>query len=162
MCTKPTTTTNNQIETACSSELHNSINLETQAMEEAAAITEQFMGEAQRLVLAEGCEGEEGAHFAKLILDLGQLLETMPKTYEQDGLGDQAIAYLHYFMGGMDWFITERDMEEEQLQAFGLADLGMGCAELGYISIQELIENGVELDLYWTPKTLAEIKKGRV
>ncbi len=134
---------------------------DTQAMEEAAAITAQFMGEAQRLVIAEACEGEEGAYFAQVILDLGQLLETMPKTYEQDGLGDQAIAHLHYFMGGMDWFITERDMDEEQLQAFGLCDLGMGFPEIGYVSIPEITTMGAELDLYWTPKTLAEIKKGR-
>jgi hypothetical protein len=159
MCTKQTTATNNQ--TACGSEAHNSINLETQVMEEAATITAQFLGTAQKIALAEACEGEEGAHFAKLLLDLGHLLETMPKNYEQDGKGDDAIAYLHYFLGGMDWFITERDMEDEQLQAFGYADLGMGCAELGYINIQEITALRAELDLYWTPKTLAEIKKGR-
>ena len=35
--------------------------------------------------------------------------------------------------------------------------LGMG-AELGYISIPELLENGAELDLYYTePKTIGEI-----
>jgi len=58
----------------------------------------------------------------------------------------------------MDWYITEKDMGDEQIQAFGLADLGMGFPELGYISIEELVENGVELDLHWTPKTLAEVK----
>lgn len=44
--------------------------------------------------------------------------------YEQDGKGEEAIVTLHYFRGGMDWFITEKDMEPEQHQAFGLADLG--------------------------------------
>jgi hypothetical protein len=34
----------------------------------------------------------------------------------------------------------------------------MGHPELGYISIEELVANGIELDLYWTPKTLAEVK----
>ncbi|MBL0011067.1 MAG: DUF2958 domain-containing protein [Nitrosomonas sp.] len=81
----------------------------------------------------------------------------MPKTYGQDGMGDKAIAYLHYFSGGSDWYITEKDMEDEQLQAFGLANLGQG-GELGYISIQELIDAGVEIDLYWTPKTIGQIK----
>jgi hypothetical protein len=118
----------------------------------------QFIGVAQRVVLSQACRGEEGAHFAKVIQDLDRLLETMPKIYEQDGKEDEAIAYLHYFMGAMNWYITERDMGDEQLQAFGLADLDMGCAELGYICIQELVESGVELDLYWTPKTLAAIK----
>jgi hypothetical protein len=137
------------------------LGLETQVMEEAAAITAYFLGEAQKIVLSEACEGEEGEYFQKLLLDLGHLLETMPQTCEQDGKGDGAIAYLHYFMGGMDWFITEKDMNEEQLQAFGLCDLGMGFPEIGYVSIPEITSNGAELDLHWTPKTLAEIKKGR-
>ena len=74
----------------------------------------------------------------------------MPKTYEQDGNGGDAIVSLHYFKGGMEWYILERDKSDEQEQAFGLADLGDG-GELGYISIQELIENGAEIDLYFTP-----------
>ena len=80
----------------------------------------------------------------------------MPRGYEQDGKGDSAIAYLHYFTGSCDWYITERDTTDEQHQAFGLADLGYG-PELGYISVQELIENGAELDLYFEPKPLKEI-----
>ena len=44
-----------------------------------------------------------------------------------------------------------------QVQAFGIADLGMG-AGLGYISIPELLENGAELDIYYTtPKTIGEL-----
>ena len=29
---------------------------------------------------------------------------------------------------------------------------------MGYISIDELIKHGAELDLYWNPKTVGEIK----
>ena len=67
------------------------------------------------------------------------------------------MVHLHYFTGSQDWYITERDTSEEQHQAFGLADFGDG-GELGYISIAELIKHGVELDLYWKPRTLAEIR----
>ncbi|CAM3834843.1 hypothetical protein VRRI112168_02265 [Vreelandella rituensis] len=45
------------------------------------------------------------------IQELANTVSSMPVTYEQDGLGDQAIAYLHYFMGGADFFITEKDMK---------------------------------------------------
>jgi hypothetical protein len=76
----------------------------------------------------------------------------MPKTYETDGQGDEAIAHLHYFTSGFDWYITERDMEEEQLQAFGLACVHE--TELGYISIVELLRNGAELDLHFMPKAI--------
>jgi hypothetical protein len=37
----------------------------------------------------------------------------------------------------------------------------MGYPELGYISIAELVANNVELDLYFTPRTLAEVKRER-
>jgi hypothetical protein len=83
----------------------------------------------------------------------------MPKTYEQDGKGENSIVYLHYFLGDFDWYIIERDVELEQLQAFGLADIFY--SELGYINIAEIIQNGGELDLNWKPKTLAEVRKSR-
>ena len=91
---------------------------------------------------------------------LGNLVANkMAKIYEQDGKGDDAIVYLHYFhASGADWYITERDISDEQHQAFGLADLGMGFPELGYISIEELKSVGAELDIHWTPKTLGAVK----
>lgn len=60
-----------------------------------------------------------------------------------------------------NWYITERDMERAQFQAFGLAVLFGDGGELGYINIVELIRNGVELDMYFTPCTLEAIRKER-
>ena len=69
---------------------------------------------------------------------------------------------VHPRKGACDWYITERDSDpdgEGQIQAFGFANLGdRECAELGYISIVELIRNGVEIDLYWQSRTLGEVK----
>ena len=127
----------------------------------------KFVSKNQILALVLGAvDGEESDFFIEKGLEIAKTLKTMPKTYEQDGLGDKSIVHLHYFLGNADWYITEKDMGEcpdskevsEQLQAFGLADLGMGYPELGYISIEELKSVGAELDLYWTPKTLAEVK----
>ena len=119
-----------------------------------------FIGTSQLSVMKEACKGEEGEHFNTLIANLRRTLETMPKTYETDGQGDNAPVTLHYFKGGSDWYITERDMESEQLQAFGFACLNGDTqnAELGYINIQELISYGVELDLYYDTETLGEVK----
>jgi hypothetical protein len=38
---------------------------------------------------------------------------------------------------GATWLLTELDPEDPDI-AFGLCDLGMGCPELGYVSIAEL------------------------
>jgi len=117
-----------------------------------------FVAPFQLSILAGLIDGEEGQYFIDTVVELDYLIQQMPKTYEQDGKGDQAVAYLHYFMGGMDWYITEKDMEDEQLQAFGLANLGHG-AELGYISIEELKANNIEIDLYFTPTFVGNLKK---
>lgn len=120
-----------------------------------------FIGRNQLRAIRDGLRGEEQGFFQEKIASLSDAIRAMPKVYEQDGLGDQAIVHLHYFYGNMDWFITEKDMTLVQHQAFGLADFGDG-GELGYISIKEIIDSGkVELDLYWTPKTLADVKAKR-
>lgn len=127
----------------------------------------KFIGRDQSYAIREASKGEEGKYFKEMIIELEQRIEAMPKSYETDGRGDEAIATLHYFKNGSDWWITEKDAgssdDEEQgvqVQAFGFACLNGDTdnAELGYISIAELIKYGVELDLYWTPKTIGAIK----
>lgn len=116
-----------------------------------------FMGEAQYSILKSAIN-KPNNEFEDVINELYQTITTMPKTYEQDGKGNEAIAYLHYFKGGNDWWITEKDKEAKQLQAFGLASVNGYEPELGYISIEELKSINAELDFYWTPKTIGEIK----
>jgi len=125
---------------------------------EAVRTVKDFVSDSQLEAMGDGVRGEEGEFFKTLFVKLAETITNMPVTYKTDGQGDEAIVHLHYFRGNMDWYITEKDMGDEQIQAFGLADLGMGYPELGYISIEELVANGIELDLYWTPKTLAEVK----
>ena len=122
-----------------------------------AAITlASFMAPSQLGYMGSMCRGEEGEFFKAKMVELAETVTTMPKTYEQDGKGDDAVAYLHYFMGGGDWYITEKDMETDQLQAFGLAMIHE--RELGYISIVELQTMGVMLDLHFDPKRIGDIK----
>ena len=101
------------------------------------------------------------------MVDLEEQIATMPKTYETDGTSGKDLATLHYFMGGSDWWIIEKDagspddeVEGVQAQAFGLACLNgdVQNAEMGYISIAELISHGVELDLYYKPERISGIK----
>lgn len=56
--------------------------------------------------------------------------------------------------GSATWLLTELDPENTDI-AFGLADFGFGCPELGYVSLAELgaVRGGlglpVELDRYF-------------
>jgi hypothetical protein len=116
-----------------------------------------YLSSSQLRTLVQQCDGEEGAFFKQKLLEIRHVIETMPRTYGQDGLGEAAIVHLHYFVGGCDWWITELDVTDGVSQAFGLASMGYE-PELGYISITELIENGAEMDLYWSDQTLGQVQ----
>lgn len=128
-----------------------------------------FISRSQIVALTECVNGPEGESFLEKMTGIANLIEGMPKSYEQDGKGDKAIVSLHYFNSSMDWFITEKDAGDSddevkgvQSQAFGLADLYHDGGELGYICIADLIKDGgAELDLYFPPQSLGEIKKLR-
>lgn len=126
--------------------------------DKALAVLRPFMSASQIGAVKDGMRGEEAQFFFDKAVELSGIVSTMPKTYDQDGKGDDAVAYLHYFRGAGDWYITEKDMDGAGTeQAFGLADLGSG-GELGYISIAELVGAGVELDFHFEPKTIGKIK----
>ena len=135
----------------------------TQDAAKALKVLKPYMSHGQWLTVQKLCRTstEEHEYFWAKVKEYATRIEEMPKTYGQDGLGEGACVYLHYFIGSGDWHITEKDSDpdgEGQIQAFGLANLGYG-AELGYINIVELVKAGAELDLYWNPRTLAEIKQ---
>jgi hypothetical protein len=125
----------------------------------AAKTLQRFISANELEVLGDACRGEEREFFKAKLVELADIVDTMPVVYETDGQGDSATVWLHYFTSDTDFYITERDCEEEQHQAFGLSCIWE--EELGYISIQELIEAGAELDLYWSPKTLSQAKVER-
>jgi hypothetical protein len=110
------------------------------------------------LTLAQSLRGEEGLEIAETVKRVWQTFETMPKTYETEASSDPT-AHLHFFTGSWDWWITEKDTEPEQSQAFGFVKSEL-CpdGEMGYISLPEITEAGAELDLYFTPAPVSKFK----
>lgn len=150
----------------------------------------QFFPKVQLQIIIDACFDHENddwqanqQYYRDLLQGFAEIFQKMPKTYETNpaqfdengneildedaSSGGNAIAYLHYFVGGCDWWITEKDMEEEQLQAFGVVKLGNNRPEFGYINLVELSNNvikhssgmplSVELDFHWQPKRLKDI-----
>lgn len=99
-------------------------------------------------------------YFRELLSNLVDKITSAPVTYQQDGIDDPTV-HFHYFKGGSDWYISELDVDGGVQQAFGYAILNgdLQNAELGYISITELTENGVELDFHFDKTPLSVIKK---
>lgn len=118
---------------------------------------EKFLAPLQYRVIRELMRGEEGEFFRERMRYWAEVARDMPVSYETDEQGDNAVVHLHYFKNGWDWYITERDMEPEQSQMFGLVK-GFEV-ELGYIPLQEVLRTGAELDLHWTPRTVGEVRK---
>lgn len=124
------------------------------------ATLRRYIGPAQMAAMLEGIQGEECDFFIGKLIEIAERIAAMPTTYATDGQGEDAIVHLHYFTGGCDWYITEKDCENVQHQAFGLACIHE--SELGYISIVELLRCGAELDLHFTPRTLAAVRQERM
>ena len=87
--------------------------------------------------------------------------DEIPKLYETDSTPfEKKIIYQKWEIPqiGFYWLIAELDKKENL--AFGYANLhDDNFAEWGYISIDELIENGASPDRSWTPVTFEEAIK---
>jgi hypothetical protein len=92
---------------------------------------------------------------------LDKQLDDIPKLYETDGIPfEKKIIYQKWDLKQVDfyWLISELDKKENL--AFGYANLNNDTfAEWGYISIEELLNNGAELDRAWKPCTFKETQK---
>ena len=157
---------------------------------ELSEVVASFFPKVQLQIIMDACFDHENddwqanqQYYRDLLQGFADIFQAMPKTYEtnpeqfdengneitdkETASGGNAIAYLHYFVGGCDWWNTEKDMEEEQLQAFGVVKIGHYRPELGYINLVELsncvikhssgMPLSVELDFHWQPKKLKEI-----
>lgn len=126
-------------------------------------VVKPFLSGGQLESMRDSTRGDDGQFFKNKFMELAGLIAAMPTTYETNGLGDNAVVQLHYFKNRSDWYVTEKDPDpdgEGQTQAYGYTVLhgDLSYAEFGYVNLVELIRLGVELDLHWQPRTLAEVK----
>jgi hypothetical protein len=92
-------------------------------------------------------------------------LLALPKIYETENTktANKKI-FIHFFMGGCDWYIAEYDKENKLFFGFSILNNDYQNAEWGYISFQELKELKhsfieVDRDLFWGVKTASEVKQ---
>jgi hypothetical protein len=98
-----------------------------------------------------------------------EIRRKLPPLYSQDGKGSKAIAHVKFFTPSSSWTwwategepVLDESGKEVDFRFFGLVDGHE--REFGYFVLSELEEvRGpmglpIERDLYWQPKTLAEI-----
>lgn len=97
-------------------------------------------------------------------------LDRIPRLYgtEETSLKEKLI-YLHFFLGGCDWYVAEYD-GEDLFWGYSILNGDYQNAEWGYISFGELkeikkdgwLEVDCELDEFWQVKRASEIEKIKI
>jgi hypothetical protein len=97
-------------------------------------------------------------------------LATIPRLYETENIPikDKPI-YLHFFIGGCDWYICEFN-GDDTFFGFAILNSDYEMAEWGYVSFSELksikidgwLEVDCELEEFWDVKRAVEIDKIRI
>ena len=122
-------------------------------------ILKDFICPQQIAAIREAMRGPEATFFAARMVELAEQIKNMPKTGEQSG--KQVFAHLHYFIKGIDIYITEKDMgdgsnDTAQYQAFGYQNIGFGF-EAGYVCLPEIFASNTELDLHFKPTPIEDL-----
>jgi len=95
-------------------------------------------------------------------------LAKIPRLYETERVPlKEKLIWLHFFIGGCDWYVAEYDEEENLFWGYAILNNDHDCAEWGYISFQELkgiivawwLEIDCELEEYWKVRKASDIKR---
>ncbi|MBN1427602.1 MAG: DUF2958 domain-containing protein [Anaerolineae bacterium] len=92
------------------------------------------------------------------------LEKQLPPLTSTDGQGDQAIVICKLFTGSWTWYLLEYSPREHLAFGWVIDDTAPHCAELGTFSLDEIDATRgafglpVERDIYFKPRTLAEVK----
>jgi hypothetical protein len=130
--------------------------------EQALSYLRPYLFAGQLAALEQLSRGEEGEYFLKLVVDLAARIRSVPAIDQGPEVTNDSPVVLHYVFQGSDWYVFELQHvpEDDVVLGFGWAILGgdYQMAELGCISVSELLTCGVELDLHFAPKTLGQVR----
>ena len=83
---------------------------------------------------------------------------------QRGGKDNKALLKLFTPDAGATWKLSEvHEQESGDIHFFGMCDLGLGFAELGYVSLMEItgvkgaLGLAVERDLYYSPEPVSEL-----
>ena len=94
-------------------------------------------------------------------------LSNLPAFYSTENIPlKDKIIYMHFFIGGCDWFAAEYSPEEKTFFGFAILNNDYEMAEWGYFSLEELCDLKVafvevDRDLHFTPQRAVEIDEIR-
>ena len=94
-------------------------------------------------------------------------LAKIPAFYSTESVSlKEKIIYMHFFIGGCDWYAAEYDPEDQTFFGFAILNDDLEMAEWGYFSLEDLsclkvsfLE--VDRDLHFASKKAIEIERIR-
>lgn len=99
---------------------------------------------------------ESSNEMIPVLNDLAKQCESAKHRQDVDDT-DDAIAKLHFFYRGSDWYILDWDNRSDEMFGYAILNGDMQSAEYGYLSIDEFSSNNIELDFYWTPIPMRKV-----
>lgn len=116
-----------------------------------------YISNRQKIELVSLMSGDTKFSIEQLMTALEDRIEKMPMMYKED-MDEPLFAYLHYFQDEKHWYILEKDAHGVMADCFGYrVDPEMNIYEFCYVSITELVRNGVKIDLDFTPCRVSEL-----
>lgn len=123
------------------------------------------LGDAQWQSMKEMLEvgGPQAELAASKVFEIQQSIRSLPVGEATGTIRDDALCYLHYQKGDINFYVTEKQFHEgagELVMCMRVVDGGRNV-DFFYARLDAIngFVDGLELDLYWKPMTIAEAKK---
>jgi len=119
----------------------------------------QFMPASQLRFCMDAIKGEEGQYFIDTLTKMAAVWEAAPATYGTNGtLQEDKTAVMHFFGGRIDFYMVEKDAEQEQEQAYGYYMNG-NMSGFTYVDLEGLKRQPIiNVDFHYMPETIATLR----
>ena len=94
-------------------------------------------------------------------------LSKIPTLYLSEGVSlKEKMIYMHFFIGGCDWYATEYEPKEQLFFGFAILNNDLEMAEWGYFSLEELSSLKIQFvevdrDIHFTSTKAIDIENIR-
>ena len=130
---------------------------------QAVATLRPFLSAQQWAGIAKAFRGSDAAHFMELAARIAARVRLMQKADDQEGQGAWATVQLRYFLSACDWYIVNLDPVAgvERAAGFVTREGASLDADPVIISVAELVACGAQLDLYFPPRSVGQLRAER-
>lgn len=125
----------------------------------AVPLVRKFTPPSQMREIIAGTQGVERDKYLKILADFGNRIFNMPASGAKAAPLADEIAQLHYRVGLYNWYVTRKGPENPVENAVVFVTAPGVTESIGFISVQEILASGGELDLSFKPQPLSKIPR---